>query len=209
VPTASRRVIVGILLTATCAIGVGVAAGPAAAKPVVKVAYHVVGSSTIAKTNSVVQLGPTTLVTALNKDATFTAKMPLPPTSTSFKALGLLPVTADVTFAQVGKVTGALLAKPHVHVRATSRYLIQLSNVQVAGIPTPVGSQCETASPVTIKVATPKGTVFDLTKGGPLTGTYTIGNFQNCGLTTALINLLVPGPNNTVTLKLSHGHVVS
>lgn len=204
-----RRVAAGISLLAAAAVSLVAVAGPAAAKPVVKVAYHVVGTSTIAKTNSVVKLGPTTLVTALKADATFTATMPLPPTSTSFSALGLLPVSADVTFKQVGKITGALIAKPRVHVRATSRYLIQLSNVQVAGVPTPVGSQCETASPVTIKVATPKGTVFDLTKGGPLKGTYTIGDFQNCGLTTTLINLLVPGPDNKVTLNLSHGHVVS
>jgi hypothetical protein len=199
----------GISLVAALSLGVVAVAGPASAAPVVKVAYHVVGTSTIAKTNSVVKLGPTTIVTALNADATFSATMPLPPTSTSFNAVGLLPVSAEVTFHQVGQITGALLAKPRVHVVATSRYLIQLSNVLVAGIPTPVGSQCETALPVTIKVATPAGTVFDLTKGGPLKGIYTIGDFQNCGLTTTLINLLVPGPNNTVTLNLSNGHVVS
>lgn len=204
-----RRLVACLSLGIVAAAGSVALAGPAAAKPVVKVAYHVLGTSTIAKTNSTVQLGPTTLVTALNADATFTGTMALPPTSTSFKLIGLLPVSADVKFAQVGKLTGALKANPRPVVSAASRYLIKLSNVRVAGIPTPVGSQCQTASPVTIKVATPKGQHFDLTKGGTVAGTYTIGDFQNCGLTTALINLLVPGPGNKASLKLTHGHVVS
>jgi len=201
---------VAIAATAAAALGVSLlVAGPASAATLT-VAYHVKGTSTVAKTGSTITLGPTTLTTHVSpKDGSFTGTLPLPPTSTSFSVLGLLPVTATVSFLPSGTLTGQLHARPKVTVSATSSYTLQLSNVTVAGIPTPVGSQCETADPVSIAVATPTGKVFDLTKGGQVTGTYTIGNFADCGLTTALINLLVPGPNNTVSLNLTHGHVVT
>ena len=67
------------------------------------VAYDAVGTSTVAKTGSTIALGPTTLTTALNPDdGTFTGSLPIPQTSTSFKALGLLPVTGNVDFLPVG-----------------------------------------------------------------------------------------------------------
>lgn len=204
----ARRVAVA-LITATAVGGALVAtAGPAEAKAVLKATYAVTGTSTIAKTNSSVALGPTTLTAFLTNTGAFTGKMPLPPTTTSFNALGLLPVTATVSFTQVGPITGKLFANPTPAVSADSAYTLSLSNVTVGGIPTPVGSNCATANPVAIDVATPTGKVFNVTKGGVLTGTYTIGKFANCGLTTSLINLLVPGAGNTVSLHLSHGHVV-
>jgi hypothetical protein len=46
-------------------------------------------------------------------------------------------------------------------------------------------------------------TKFNVLAGGTLTGTYTIGNFAHCGLTTGLVNLLVPGSGNTVSLTLA------
>ena len=65
--------------------------------------------------------------------------------------------------------------------------------------------------------AKPAGHYFDIARGGVLTGTYAIGKFQNCaplnlpdlfGLGSLPVNSLVPGPDNTVRIKLSHGHVV-
>jgi hypothetical protein len=204
-----RRTAVAALTAVTVGTGLVALAGPAAAKPILHVAYRAKGTSTIAKTNSSVLLGPTTLTSAVTKTGSLTGTMPLPPTSTTFSALGLLPVSATVTFAEVGKIKGKLFANPKPAVSADSAYAIGLSNVTVAGIPTPVGSNCATTQPVQIDVASPTGKPFDLTKGGVLTGTYTIGDFANCGLTTTLINLLVPGPGNTVSLTLSHGHIVS
>jgi hypothetical protein len=51
-----------------------------------------------------------------------------------------------------------------------------------------------------IKLASLPG--FNPLKGGKLAGTYTIPPFANCGLATALLNATVPGPGNTITLKL-------
>ena len=75
--------------------------------------------------------------------------------------------------------------------------------MKTAGLPTPVGPKCQTAAPVSIPASGP----FSITDGGTLTGTYTIGRFSNCGLTTALINLLIPGGGNTLSLTLSNGRL--
>ena len=40
-----------------------------------------------------------------------------------------------------------------------------------------------------------------------MTATYTIGEFANCGPVTVVINLLIPGAGNPLTLKLSDGQV--
>ena len=65
---------------------------------------------------------------------------------------------------------------------------------------------------MSLSVATPAGKSFNLDKGGTLTGTFTIGDFANCGtnpvtagVNDALINQLVPGSGNTISLTLSHG----
>ncbi|HVV24947.1 MAG TPA: hypothetical protein VHF06_36285 [Pseudonocardiaceae bacterium] len=197
------------------AVGAGLlAAVPATASadtgPVVlTVAYDVSGTSTVAKTNSTIDLGPATLTTGLDAQGNFTGTLPLPPTTTSFKALGLLPTTATVSFVPAGPVTGALSAHPNVMITSTATYYLRLSDVTVAGLPALVGDHCQTKDPVTIPANTPDGQTFNITTGGTVTGTYTIGAFDHCGLTTPLINLLVPGSGNTVTLQLSNGRVVT
>lgn len=198
------------------AVGAGLlAAVPATASaagmgPVVlTVAYDASGTSTVVKTNSTVTLGPTTLTAGLDAQGNFTGTLPLPPTTSSFKALGLLPTTATVTFIPAGPLTGNLSAHPNVMVTSTATYYLQLSDVTVAGLPAFVGDNCVTDQPVTIPADTPAGQTFNLTTGGTVTGTYTIGNFDNCGLITGLINLLIPGPGNTATLQLSNGHIVT
>ena len=49
---------------------------------------------------------------------------------------------------------------------------------------------------------------FDILNGGNLAGTYTIPPFANCGLTTTVLNLTIPGPGNTIALTLGKPHVV-
>jgi hypothetical protein len=203
----------GILLAV---IGAGLLAGlPATANadgtgPVVlTVAYDVSGSSTVAKTNSTVTLGPTTLTTGLDAQGNFTGTLPLPPTTTSFRALGLLPVTATITFVPAGPVTGNLSAHPTPVITSTAAYYLRLSHVTVGGLPAIVGDRCQTRDPVTIPANTPAGQSFDITNGGTVTGTYTIGLFDDCGLNTPLINLLVPGPGNTATMQLTNGRIVT
>lgn len=174
----------------------------ASADDYLQVSYDVAGTSVVAKTQSTVTLGPSTLTADVNYDGTFTASLPLPSATTSFRALGLLPVSATVSFVPAGPVTGLLGGG---RLQSTASYYLKLSNVKAAGLPAFVGSHCQTAAPVSISTSGP----FNVAAGGTLTGTYTIGRFSRCGLTTGLINLLIPGGGNTVSLTLSNGRLGS
>ena len=46
---------------------------------------------------------------------------------------------------------------------------------------------------------------FNVLKGGNLAGSYTLPAFANCGLATLLIDVTLPGPNNTISLTLGKG----
>ena len=150
---------------------------------------------------------------ALKGNGTFTGALPLPPAASSFKIDGLIPVTATVNFVPKGKVTGSLkVAHKRISVTSKAKDFLRLSDVTVAGIDQMVGDSCQTVDPVSLSVATPAKTSFDLNKGGTLTGKFTIGDFANCGsnpitagINDALINQLVPGSGNTISLTLSHG----
>lgn len=196
-------------IAALTAIGasaaVALALAPAAhAATVLKVVYNARGTTLVAKPNSTVTLGPAVLHTRVRPSGAFTGSLPLPPTTSSFNVLGLLPATATVTFVPGAPLTGQISSGGGTaRITSTASYFIKLSDVSVAGLPASVGPNCQTTDPVTIPVGGP----FDLVKGGTLTGTYTIGNFSHCGLTTALINLLIPGDGNTVSLTLSHGRI--
>lgn len=208
--TTLKRVMVLAAVGASMLIAVPGTASAGTAGPVVlTVAYDVSGTSTVAKTNSTIDLGPATLTVGLDAQGNFTGTLPLPPATTSFKALGLLPTTATVNFVPAGPVTGALSAHPNVMITSTATYYLRLSDVSVAGLPAFVGDHCQTKQPVTIPANTPDGQTFNITAGGTVTGTYTIGDFDDCALMTPLINLLVPGAGNTVSLQLSNGHIVT
>jgi hypothetical protein len=211
-----RRAGFAILTTALVAVTVPAATAAAAgtrgeaASGGLTVTYKVSGSTTVVKTASSVALGPATLTATLRSTGNFTGTLPLPPTSSSFKALGLVPVTATVTFVSAGPLTGKLVRhKRTTTITSNASYYIKLSNVTLAGLPGFVGNSCQTKAPVAINAATPQGKKFDLTNGGKVTATYTIGDFSHCGLSTSLINLLIPGPGNPLTLKLSHGRVAN
>jgi hypothetical protein len=77
---------------------------------------------------------------------------------------------------------------------------LKLSDLKVAGIPMPVGDNCKTKTPATLNLVS--GDDWNVLQGGTLTGTYTIPEFENCILATPLINLTVPGPDNTISVKL-------
>jgi len=174
----------------------------------IDLAYDANGSTTVSTTGSTIPLGPTTLNTTLEySTGEFTGSMAIPSAHTHFWAAGFVPMSADVTFVEAAPVTGKLSAHPEgggSYVTATAQYYVKLSNVKAVGFPTFVGDSCRTKAPVTIPVATPDGERFAVFTGGNLTGTYTIGDFQNCGLMTWLVNALVPGSGNQVTFTLSN-----
>jgi len=197
-----------LLTTAAIAVtGIGLAT-PALASPVVpadqtvNVTYPVSGSTFIKAINSSIALGPGSLSTTADlTTSTLTGTLSLPPATGSFKELGLVPVTATTEMIQDGQATGTVDFSTNA-VTTTTKESIKLTSLKVAGLPVPVGSNCETA-PATITVSSQPG--FNVLSGGTLSGTYTIPSFAHCGLATLLINLTLPGPGNTITLTLGAG----
>ena len=197
---------------AVVAAGSALALAPVAAHAatITTIQYDASGTTYIAKTKSTLQLPATKLTTKLDIDTfNFTGTLPLKPAKASFKALGFVPVEATVNFIPVGKVTGHIaLDEATASVKSTASYTIQLTDVKAGPLPAMVGDNCKTVSPVVMGADTRPGEGFDLEKGGTLVGTYTISNFANCGLMTGIINLLVPGPDNTATINVSNGKEV-
>lgn len=177
-----------------------VAGGPASAASFIKAKYKVTGTTFLAGPKTSVSLGPGTLSAKVNASTgKLTATLSLPPATASFKQLGVVPVTATTKFINDGPTTGKVNLNTGA-TSTTSKVTLQITSLTVAGLPVPVGSQCETASPVTVSLKSKKG--FNPLNGGKVAGSYTIGKFSHCGLATLLINQTVPASGNTITLKL-------
>lgn len=177
-------------------------AGPASAGPASSITakYKVTGSTFLAGPSATVSLGPGHLTAKVNvSTGKVTATLSLPPATASFKQFGVIAVTATTKFINDGPTTGKVNLKTGA-VSTTSKITLQIVSLSVSGIPVAVGNSCETASPVVVNVKSEKG--FSILNGGKLGGSYTIGDFSNCGLATFLINLTIPASGNTITLKL-------
>jgi hypothetical protein len=175
--------------------------GTAHAAPFLNAAYPFTGTSHIAGVNDDLALGPGTLTARLDlATGAATASISLPPAPGEFNAIGFIPVSVTTTFIEEGEST-AIIDQATGATEARSRVNIKLSNLRIAGIPTPVGSHCQTETPVELTLNS--GADWGVLTGGSFTGTYTIPDFEHCLLATPLINLLIPGPNNTITLNMT------
>ncbi len=183
--------------------GVMATAGPASAATTdttIKAKYPVTGSTFIKAPNFTLALGPGTLSSTVDViTGKVTATLSLPPATGTFKQFGIIPVTATTQFINDGPTTGTVNLTTGA-VQSTSKIILRLVDLKVAGADVPVGPSCQTSAPAVVRVASQPG--FSVLKGGNLAGTYTIPQFANCELATALINLTIPGPGNTLTLTL-------
>lgn len=195
---------------AAMSAGAAVIAMPGTAQAAtLTIRYPVTGTTHIAATDSSMDLGPGTLTSTVDDQApaesNVTATLNLPPAVGEFKEFGIVPVSVKTTFIQEGTATGSIDPGTGA-VTTTARVTLQLSDLKVAGLPVLVGSHCKTKEPV--KITVKSGDDWHVLFGGTLTGTYTIPEFKDCLLATSLINLIVPGSGNTITLKLGAGTVV-
>lgn len=181
------------------ALGVLSTAGTAHADVVLKLNYPLTGTTYIKSTSSSMSLGPGTLATAVDDTGGLTATVTLPPATGSFKEFGVIPVSVTTEFIEASPTTGTVDINTGA-VQTTSHLILRLTDLKVAGIPTPIGDKCQTETPAEVSVTSDDG--FSVITGGNLSGTYTIPNFKNCLLATPLINLVVPGSGNTITLTL-------
>ena len=196
---------VSVAVTAALGISAGVAlAAPAQpavpAGSLITATYPASGSTYLHALGSTVTLGPGTLSSTVDlSTSAVTATLTLPPATVSFKEFGLIPVSATTEFIQDGPATGTASLSDNT-VTATLRVTLKITSLTIAGLPVPVGSQCQTTAPATITVSSQPG--FNLQSGGALAGSYAVPRFSHCGLETPLINFTVPGPGNTITLAL-------
>ncbi|WP_053717984.1 DUF6801 domain-containing protein [Saccharothrix sp. NRRL B-16348] len=165
-----------------------------------RITYGVNGSSTIKKLNSGLPLGPGTLATEVDLMAgKFEGDLALPDTSGTFKLFGFMPTTAKVRLIPQMRTHGTITAGA---VTARTAVGIKLTDVRVLGIqvvrPT---DWCQTVAPSIVDLTSKPG--FDPLNGGGLTGSYSIGEFDRCGLVTAVVNGTIPGPGNTLDLQIA------
>ena len=190
----------GALALSGVVASAGAASAGTAADTKIKATYPVTGSTFIKAPNFTLPLGPGTLSSTVNViTGNLTANLSLPPATGSFKQFGLIPVTATTQFINAAPTTGKINLRTGA-IHSTSKITLHIVSLTVAGLPIPVGSSCETSTPAVVSVASQPG--FSILKGGKLAGSYSIPQFANCGLATALINLTIPGPGNTLTLTL-------
>jgi hypothetical protein len=196
-----KRRIVGIGFAAAAAVAAICLTAPSAfADTVISGSYPVSGTTSIAATNSSLTLGPGTLsATADLTTGTLTGSITLPPATGSFTELGIVPVTVTTEFIQDGQTTGTINLDTGA-ISATSQITLKITNLKVAGLDVPVGPACQSAFPASITITS--GSTFGILTGGPVSGTYTIPPFANCLLETPILNLVIPGPGNTLSLTL-------
>ncbi|GAA3987366.1 hypothetical protein GCM10023085_81760 [Actinomadura viridis] len=199
--SSKTRRVAALATAGLAAAALGVASAPAAsAEPSIRVDYPVSGTTAIKATGSSMALGPGTLETTLDfGNGDLTANLKMPAAKGEFKQWGVIPVSVTTEFIEATPTTGKVDLNTGA-TQSTSKVTLKLSNLKVAGIPTPVGDNCKTKTPATITLNS--GSDWDVLNGGTMAGTYTIPEFQNCLLATPLINLTVPGPDNTISLKL-------
>jgi hypothetical protein len=187
----------GIALLATT--GVMAASGAASADTVVNAKYAVTGPTFIAKLNTTVNLGSGNL--AATVDLTTGASqstLTLPPATVSVKEFGFIPVTATTEIIQNGTAAGTVNFAANT-ITSTANVTLKITHLTVFGISLPVGNACQT-TPFNISLSSGSG--FTVSGGGPVSGSYTIPAFHNCGLNTVLLNLTIPGSGNSLNLTL-------
>jgi hypothetical protein len=189
-----------LLVAALSAAAVGVTAAPAAAATTLSATYPITGSSHIAANDSDLPLGPGSLHATVDLDTgALTAAVTLPRATGKFTELGIIPVTATVELTEAEPTTGTLDLNTGA-LQTTSHITLRLTSLTIAGLPTPVGSHCQTSEPAEIPLTSDDE--FSVLHGGDVSGTYTIPKFEHCLLATPVINLTIPGPGNTLTLTL-------
>lgn len=186
-------VVLAVGLTAAL-VGTGVASAAT-----ISVTYDVTGTTHIKKTDSDITLGPGALKSTLDlSTAVLSSDLTLPTAHSEFKALGFLPTSADIDFIPDGPAIGTVSA---TQITATAKVTVRVHNVWSGGIPVVVGNNCKTEVPATISLVSQPG--FTVLGGGDLAGSYTMPELDNCLLVTWLLNALIPGPDNNITLHLT------
>ncbi|MEO3765616.1 hypothetical protein [Streptomyces sp. B5E4] len=188
------------VLALLAAAGFTVATSGTANAAPVRLDYPLTGTTHLAGTDSDLELGPGKLETTVDlSTGALSAHTKLPPATGSFKTLDLIPATATTEFIETEPTTGTISTATG-EVNTVSKLTLRITELKVAGLPIWVGSHCQTEVPAEIALKSEPG--FNPFRGGTLSGTYTIPDFEHCLLATPVINAIIPGEGNTISLKL-------
>jgi hypothetical protein len=186
---------------AAVAIGGAVAglAQPASADPIWQLHYpNTTGTTHLAKPNVTAAIPKSTVDASLDlATGKMTGQVQVPDFPVTIRLLNAVPVTAVTRLVPVGPLTGTLNGT----LTTTTTFTLRLIKVYQPALPklNLVPSTCRTASATTATLTntTPVG-LFDTT----VAGTYTIPKFTGCGALTPVLDLLLSGPGNGLTLRL-------
>jgi len=132
----------------------------------------------------------------------------LPPVQTTFLGFGFTPITAtlEVTELKPINIIVKLYKITLVKITATTKVSLRISSASVNGVPWPtLGTNCQTETPVTLKVIGEGNTAdggtgfFNLAAGGTLGGMIKVPPFAHCGVGENLDPLFtasISGPKN-------------
>ena len=130
----------------------------------------------------------------------YTADLTLNKTKARLSVLGIIPITADIDFAQTDKTRGTLAGGV---LTATAKFKIKIPKAYLFGVLPVVGStKCETKS-ASIASLKSTGSFFDPLQGGNVKGTYGISDLTGCGWLNNVISPLTKGGGNTIDINLT------
>lgn len=194
--TVRRRASAVTFALAIVAVCLGPAT-PAGADPILPITWTVNASTTLKALNQTVVVPPGTFAGQVDLGTgSLRGDLNLPPASTTMKLLSLPLANAVFSMEQARPITGSIdLAAGTV--TTTASFTARLRSLKPTLLPVNlVGNNCRTVSPITVTMGGP----FSLTGASTFTGTYTMPKFRDCGLlVTPIINLIIPGPGNTLT----------
>ncbi|WP_157749300.1 DUF6801 domain-containing protein [Jatrophihabitans sp. GAS493] len=160
------------------------------------------GTITLPTINGKGKVGPGLVSTDVNlKNGTFTGTTTLPDITVNGSLFGFIPLTTVASFTEIGPLSGQL-AKGATDLVADLKANIGVKSVKALGILPLTSGSCHTASPVSIHLASNGKGEFSPFEGGTVTSTFAIGSLTDCGLLTGILNVIFPGPNNSLSLNL-------
>jgi hypothetical protein len=195
-----RRVLIaGAMVMA----GVLAAADPVNAAPVIEFDFNnVTGTTFLAKPMVTAAIPQSTIKTQIDLgNGTFKGQASIPDITVKLRLLNIINITSTVAIVPAGDLTGTLdLANSKLS--TTTTFSIRIKNVHLDAAPginlvTP-GCQTIKTTSATLTNSTP----IDLFNGTTVSGTFSTPAFVHCGQTTALLTILLSGPNNVLTLNL-------
>lgn len=191
-----RSISLGVLATA----GALALATPSHAAAPADYLYDTTVNTTITGLGATFSFGPATTKVHgdLDSGEISSVSFTLPEARSDFKMFGFLPTHAKAKITQVGEMKGTFRSGV---VEVSGEVDVAITEVGHFGATLFKYPACKTTKPAQISLKS-EGT-FDPATGGTLTGTYKLPPVAGCLIDTPVINVLVAGKDNPLSIKLT------